>query len=93
MTIEFGDWRLVPCEGNWELAHRHVAQRGKDAGKVKWNRTGHYYQHDTIANALLYAADWEMRNDGSEGAAAWLEYAERYKAMIESFKNAAQNLL
>jgi len=58
VTIEFGKtWRLVPVDRlNWELCHRHVTSRGKNAGESKWHRLGSYYSHNTITQALVDAA-------------------------------------
>ena len=93
MTIEFGDWRLIPMDGdNWELAHRHVTTRGKNVGSVTWHRIGRYYQQSTIANALLYAADWEMRNDGDASAVPWREYVTSYQSMLDHFMSSFRKL-
>ena len=62
MIIEFGDWRLTPVDSlNWELCHRHVATRGKNEGREQWNRMGRYYSYNTLPNAVLFAAEQEMR--------------------------------
>lgn len=75
MIIEFGDCRLVPVDAlNWELCHRHESARGKNAGRVQWNRLRRYYQYNTLANAIRYAADCELR-DGAHGRAMELEDA------------------
>ena len=66
--IVFGDWKLFELDDrNWELCHRHETADTKTArvagsvGKTQWHRLGRYYQHDTFGNALLYAADVELK--------------------------------
>lgn len=89
MIIEFGDWRLIPCDqGNWELAHRHAAKRGKNAGRVQWNRIGRFYQHNTIANAIEYAIDCDMR-DGAD-VTTLEEPLGRYRAMLAEFEESVR---
>ena len=90
MTIEFGDWRLVPSDGlNWELEHRHVTRAtGKNRGgsEPTWHRVGRYYQHNTIGEALRYATDCELKElRGAEAEniwEAWREY-ERITRELE----------
>jgi len=61
--ITWGDWKLIPVDDlNWELAHNHVNTKGKNIGRATWHRLGKYYQHNTIANALWYAADYDLKN-------------------------------
>lgn len=92
MTIQFGDWQLRKMDANnWELYHRHVTKenakslRSGSAGKVQWNRMGRYYQKSTFANAIEYAADWDMRN--AEGGTVTLgQYIKAYNDTLESFR-------
>ena len=52
------EWKLVPVDAlNWELCHRHVTTRGKDAGVTKWHHCGRYYSASTIGHALSFVAD------------------------------------
>lgn len=91
--IRFGDWMLAPLDDkNWELCHWHVSQAvGRHPGgtEPQWHRLGRYYQRNTIYNAILYAADAELREDarGSvvmlDGALrVWRETVERLKADV-----------
>lgn len=85
MVIEFGRWRLVPVDSlNWELCHRHVVTRGKNVGKEQWNRLGRYYSHNTVENAITFAADQEMREGGEvvSLADALREYERIVGAMV-----------
>jgi hypothetical protein len=62
MIIEFGRWRLVPVDKlNWELCHWHAATRGKNEGVEQWNRLGRFYSWNTFGNALMFAADCELK--------------------------------
>ena len=88
MVIQFGDWRLVPGDGdNWELAHRHISSRGKNKGKVSWHRVGRYYQKSTLANAIEYAADWDLRN-GEGGIVTLDQYIKAYADTLERHRAA-----
>lgn len=87
MTIEFGNWRLVPVDQlNFELCHRHVTSRGKNAGTERWHRLGRFYSFSTIGNALWFAATRELAEE--DGAAV----AEIREALSE-FERIANNLL
>lgn len=87
MIIEFGDWRLVPMDDhNWELCHRHAATRGKNAGQVQWNRMHRYYQYNTLDCALLFAADFELK-EKREGRVAEIGRAlEEYRAIVGALR-------
>lgn len=66
MTIEFGKtWRLVPVDRlNWELVHfEAVTGRGanKAGSEPRWRRLGRYYSQSTLARALEFAADCELK--------------------------------
>ena len=79
MIIEFGRWRLVPVDKlNWELCHWHAATRGKNEGVEQWNRLGRFYSWNTFGNALMFAADCELKDGTAEDArdihAALAEY-------------------
>lgn len=79
MTIEFGRWRLVPVDRlNWEPCHWHAATRGKNEGVEQWNRLGRFYSWNTFGNALMFAADCELKDGTAEAArdirAALAEY-------------------
>ena len=92
MVMEFGDWRLVPADGlNWELCHRHAATKGKNAGKVGWHHLGRYYQHNTIGEALRFAASRELmeRREG-EAESIWEALAE-YERILQGFADAIRN--
>jgi len=92
MTIEFGDWQLRKRdENNWELYHRHETRATKlsvengTVGQMRWHGTGHFYQERTFANALEYAADWEMRNK-VEATADFKGYAAMLGDTLERFR-------
>lgn len=89
MTIEFGDWRLVPVDSrNWELCHRHVTTRGKNVGKEQWHHLGRYYQYNTIPAALEFAADEEMKAK-RHGEVVRIEDALReYERILGEFRQA-----
>lgn len=93
MIIEFGDWRLVPTDSlNWELCHRHEVTRGKNAGTVKWNRLGRYYSHGTFGNALLYAADCELKSGRAGEALGIVDALAEYRAIAMSIEAAARRM-
>ena len=93
MTIEFGDWRLVPVDAlNWELCHRHVTSRGKNAGESKWHRLGRYYSHNTIAQALRYAAGRELMAQREDEAMGIWEALREYERITQALVDAAQEL-
>ncbi len=84
--IVFGDWKLIPMDSNnWELAHRHASQRGKNVGKVQWNRLGKFYHEHTIQNALRYAADYELKQRHRDAAADIERCLEEYERITEQF--------
>ena len=91
MVIEFGRWRLVPVGGgNFELCHRHVATRGKNAGKVQWNRIGRYYQYNTLGNAMLYAATRELGEDGGTGVIEIRDSLQEFERIVDKLLAGAQ---
>lgn len=92
MTIEFGNWRLVPVDRrNWELCHLHVSEaRGRHGGGTEptWHRLGRFYQHNTLAEALRYAVSRElMERNGDEATLIWdalHEYERIERGLAES---------
>ncbi len=92
MTITFGDWRLVPRDRlNWELEHRHAASKGKNEGSVRWHPQGRYYQHNTIGEALRFAASQElMRRNKDEAENIW-EALREYERILRDFADAIRN--
>ena len=91
--VEFGDWKLVPLDNlNWELAHRHVTPdnhmtlKSGTAGKVRWHRLGKYYQHDTIGSALLFAADYELKQGCRDEAISLTCAAQGWRDTLEEFR-------
>lgn len=84
--IQFGDWKLIPMDANnWELAHRHANQSGKNKGRVQWNRLGKFYQYDTIPSALRYAADFEIKSKHKDAKTTFMEYLREYEEMADRF--------
>lgn len=92
MVIEFGDWQLRPLDGrNWELYHRHAASKGKDKGSTKWHRCGKYYSYNTLENALMFAADVELKS--ATGTLSASEFLEGYRRMLAEFSEALSESL
>lgn len=94
MRIQFGDWQLRSRDaGNWELYHRHETKetstsiKSGNAGKVRWHGTGRYYQATTFHLAIEYAADYDMRNDGSDDVVTMGEYIRLLDDKLQSFKS------
>ena len=86
MVIEFGRWRLEPLDRlNWELCHWHAATRGKNEGTERWHRLGRYYQWNTLAAAVLFAADVEAKEGGE--AVGLAEFAERYESIVARLRD------
>ena len=84
--IVFGDWKLFPVDSiNWELCHRHEVSRGKNAGTVKWVRLGRFYSWNTFKNALMYAADYELREGSRETATDIGGALNKYLDITEKF--------
>lgn len=86
MTLQFGDWKLVPVDArNFELCHRHVTKSGKNKGQVSWHRLGRYYSMASLNRALLYASSAEMsERDG--GTSVDIHMAlERWQAILDGF--------
>lgn len=93
MTIEFGEWRLVPCDTrNWELCHRHATSRGKNEGEVRWHRLGRYYQHNTLDEALRYAASQELMQRNRDEAESIWEALREYERITQTLLNGVRNL-
>ena len=92
--IVFGDWKLIRMDGdNWELAHWHAAERGKNKGCIQWNRLGRYYQSNTFHFALRYAADCELAAE-CESAAIPIEDALReYERIVTTMTDALKTAL
>lgn len=84
--IMFGDWKLFPVDSiNWELCHRHVVTRGNDAGTVKWVRLGRFYSWNTFKNALIYAADYELKEGSRETGIDISGALDKYLVITEKF--------
>lgn len=92
MIVEFGDWRLVPCEyANWELAHKHANKKGRNVGKVQWNRLGRFYQYNTFANAIEYAIDCDLRE--GKDVTTLADFLAQYRATVAEFKQSVAAML
>ena len=92
MTITFGDWRLRRYDDkNWVLEHWHegraVGRHG--GGEAKWRSCNRYYQYCGIPSAILYAADWELRNGDPDRSFEYHMAAAEFRAIIDSFTDAA----
>lgn len=82
MSIRFGQWELRPDRsGNWAL---YRLRADKD-GNPKWQPCGHYFQWNTIGNALIYAANEEMMEKAEDEALLFQGYAEELKRLLDSF--------
>ena len=85
MIIEFGRWRLVPVDKlNWELCHWHAATRGKNEGVEQWNRLGRFYSWNTFGNALMFAADCELKDGTAEAARDIHAVLAEYRAITDA---------
>lgn len=82
--ITFGAWRLSPCSGanvrNWEL-YRNGSS------------TGRYYQYDTLANALRYAADDELKRGCADKAIPIREALDRLESILSGFEERMKEAL
>ena len=94
MRVRIGErWELRRRDAsNWELYHLHETADNKQtrergtAGRVTWHGTGRYYQCNTLAHALLYAADRELAEGDADESATIAEYARRLDDTLERFK-------
>lgn len=85
MIIEFGDWQLRPVDAsNWQLWHHHAMTAGKDKGTAKWAPCGKFYSYSTLDNALLYAADCDIK--ATDGTANFVEYVELLRETLDGFE-------
>lgn len=58
--IQFGDWQIRRSDPlNLQLYHRHVMDRGKSVGELKWRPTGHFF--NSVKAAITYALNAETR--------------------------------
>ena len=92
MVIEFGDWQLRPCDKlNWQLWHRHRtadrtrARNAGTVGEVAWFPCGRYYSASTIPNALVFAADCEIRNMDEEAVYDIRDALQAYTSVVDGF--------
>jgi hypothetical protein len=68
-AIVFGNWKLVPRDKlNWELYHLRASGRGFGDGTARWASEGRFYSWNTFPNALMYAADREVKDGTAEAA-------------------------
>lgn len=85
--VTFGDWKLIPLDGdNWELAHRHVSSKGKNVGRMQWNRVGRFYQSNTFHLALEYAADQEAKAGCMEAERDIREHLAEYRRILSEMR-------
>lgn len=85
MVIEFGDWQLRPVDSlNWQLWHRHAMTAGKDKGTVKFVACGKFYSYSTLDNALLYAADCDIK--AMDGTVDFPEYVSLLRETLDGFE-------
>jgi len=93
MKVRIGErWELRRRDAsNWELYHLHETADNKQtrergtAGRVAWHGTGRYYQCNTLAHALLYAADRELAEGNADESATIAEYARALKETLDGF--------
>lgn len=64
--IQFGNWQVRRSDPlNLQLYHRHVMDRGKHIGEMRWRPTGHFFQ--SVKAAVTYALNVEtMERVGDE---------------------------
>lgn len=92
MIIQFGSWRLVPSDAsNWELEHRRATVRGDHQGELRWHRCGRYYQYNTIANALWFAATWELAHEGGVAVVGIRDALREFERICNDLTRDAQD--
>lgn len=88
MVIEFGNWQLRETDDrNWQLWHKHVPAavgRHKGGSEPKWMRTGRFYSYSTLDNALLYAADCDIK--AMDGTVDFPEYVALLRETLDGFE-------
>lgn len=85
MVIEFGNWQLRPVDSlNWQLWHYHAMTTGKDKGTAKWAPCGKFYSYSTLDNALLYAADCDIK--AMDGTVDFPEYVSLLRETLDEFE-------
>lgn len=78
--IVFGDWKLHPLDSrNWELCRR------SDSG---WRPLGRYYQYNTFALAIQYAADCELKDKAYGRQMALEDALYEYRAIVDGMQRA-----
>ena len=92
MVIEFGDWQLRPYDRlNWQLWHRHATpdrpatRKAGTVGEVAWFPCGRYYSASTVPQALVYAADTEVRNLDEDAVYEIRDALDCYKRIVDGF--------
>lgn len=84
--IVFGNWKLFPVDShNWELCHRHENTRG-NVGVVQWNRLGRFYQYNTFALAIQYAADCELKDKAYDRQMELMDALHEYRAIVDGMQ-------
>lgn len=90
--VVFGNWKLVPVDShNWELCHRHAvsdtptARKAGTVGVVQWNRLGRYYQYNTFALAIQYAADCELKDKAYGKQMELMDALYEYERILADF--------
>lgn len=92
MVIEFGNWQLRPIDShNWQLWHLRESTRWNNVGKVDWHPEGRFYSYSTIDNALLYAADREIK--AMDGTVNFMEYAALLRETLDGFEKSILHAL
>ena len=96
MTIQFGNWRLVPRDRlNWELERFcKVEGRGSNAAypEPTWRSVGRYYSAATFPLALRFAADCELRDEGGTRSVGIQDALDRYERILSDFTMAFERI-
>ena len=90
MNIIFGNWRLRRHDDlNWVLEHWHEGKpTGRHGGsEAKWRSCNRYYQYNGIPTALMFAADWELRNGDPDRSLEYHDAAAELIAAFSTFKS------
>lgn len=92
MTIEFGKWQLRRMDAlNWQLWHRHVATTGKNQGVEDWYPMKRYYSYSTFDNAIMFAADYDIR--ATDGTVGFTEFVELWRETVDEYAESIQMCL
>lgn len=86
-AIRFGNWELRPCDSrNWELYHLRASTRGFGDGTPRWASEGRFYQYNTFALAIQYAADCELKDKAYGKQMELMDALHEYRAIVDGMQ-------